>query len=38
MMDDYWELVQKQNKKEDDTYLEISQMVYTELNLSEEVF
>ena len=34
-MDEYWDLVQKQNQREEETYLEISQIVYNELGLTE---
>jgi len=34
-MEDYWDLVLKQNQREEETYLEVSQLVYTELGLDE---
>ena len=37
-MEDYWDLVLKQNAREEETYLEVSQLVYTELGLDEQVF
>jgi hypothetical protein len=37
-MDDYWALVQRQNQREEETYLEVSQIVYNELELTEQVF
>jgi hypothetical protein len=37
-MEEYWQLVEDQNRQEDDTYNEISQIVYGELNLPEQVF
>ena len=37
-MDDYWALVQRQNQREEETYLEVSQIVYDELQLTEQVF
>jgi hypothetical protein len=37
-MDEYWALVQRQNQREEETYLEVSQIVYDELQLTEQVF